>query len=158
MTYYIGLDCSSKAVHLVVLDEVGKVKELLKAGSTASTRNERLYQIGEVLEKMCGIIPPPVVGTIEAAIFIQSPLTTISVAQVVGVAKYLMQRAGIVYCEVDNKTWKKDVLGNGKAGKPEIKEFAVQDGSMADDLEQDYYDAYCLAKWGFLHGANSNSQ
>lgn len=150
MTYYIGLDCSSKAVHLVILDEVGSVKELLKAGSTANTRNERLYQIGEVLEKMCSIIHSPVVGTIEAAIFIQSPLTTISVAQVVGVAKYLMQRAGIVYREVDNKTWKKDVLGNGKAGKPEIKAFAIQDGHMAEDLEQDYYDSYCLAKWGFL--------
>ena len=43
--YYLGLDCSTKAIHGVLLDEEENIVEQFKWGSSASNYEERFYEI-----------------------------------------------------------------------------------------------------------------
>jgi Holliday junction resolvasome RuvABC endonuclease subunit len=47
---------------------------------------------------------------------------------------------------VDNRKWKKVIIGKGNASKSEIMDFSI---SQWGDLfpEQDYADAACIALW-----------
>ena len=48
-------------------------------------------------------------------------------------------------------TWKKDVVGDGRADKDKIKMMALQIfGKGVGRLSQDSIDALCIAKWGQL--------
>jgi Holliday junction resolvasome RuvABC endonuclease subunit len=47
---------------------------------------------------------------------------------------------------VDNRAWKKVIIGKGNASKSEIMDFAIsQWGGVFS--EQDYADAACIALW-----------
>ena len=52
---------------------------------------------------------------------------------------------------VNVSTWKKDVVGDGRADKDKIKMMALQIfGKRVGRLSQDSIDALCIAKWGQL--------
>ena len=152
---YLGLDCSSKAVHGVIVNDLEEIVSKLKFHSTPKdTFDNRLYQIfdnfgiylNEELEYngiQC--------SAIEAAIYIQNARTTMEISGVVSVAKYLLHTKGILCYPVDNRSWKKQILGKGNAGKPDIKNFAVE--KWGDIFpEQDYADAACIALWAKRKG------
>lgn len=50
---------------------------------------------------------------------------------------------------VHNKTWKKEVLGNGNASKDDIAARSLLMFNIEGDCEQDIYDALCVAKYGW---------
>ena len=152
---YLGLDCSSKAVHGVIVNEREEIVSKLKFHSTPKDAfDNRLFQIfdnfgvylNEELEYnriQC--------SAIEAAIYIQNARTTMEISGVVSVAKYLLHTKGILCYPVDNRSWKKQILGKGNAGKPDIKNFAVE--KWGDIFpEQDYADAACIALWAKRKG------
>ena len=103
---YLGLDCSSKAVHGVIVNEVEEIVAKLKFHSTPKDSfDNRLFQIFDnfsvYLEKdleyndiQC--------SAIEAAIYIQNARTTMEISGVVSVAKYLLHTKGILCYPVDN--------------------------------------------------------
>ena len=152
---YLGLDCSSKAVHGVIVNEVEEIVAKLKFHSTPKDSfDNRLFQIFdnfsvylanelEYNDIQC--------SAIEAAIYIQNARTTMEISGVVSVAKYLLHTKGILCYPVDNRSWKKQILGKGNAGKPDIKNFAVE--KWGDIFpEQDYADAACIALWAKRQG------
>ena len=68
------------------------------------------------------------------------------ISSVVACAKYALHRASISVVPVDNRSWKKVIIGKGNAGKPDIKKYAVE--KWGDIFpEQDYADAACIALW-----------
>tara|TARA_Y100000310_G_scaffold134545_1_gene133473 strand:- start:359 stop:868 length:510 start_codon:yes stop_codon:yes gene_type:complete len=147
---YLGLDCSSKAVHGVIVNEAEAIINKLKFDSTPKDSfDNRLYQI---FDKFAGYLNQELeynniqCSAIEAAIYIQNARTTMNISGVVGIAKYLLHTKGIVCYPVDNKTWKKRIVGKGNVGKPDIKKFAID--KWGDVFpEQDYADAACIALW-----------
>ena len=88
-------------------------------------------------------------AAIETAIFIQNPKATISIANVIGAIWGVLlsrnMRANQVKL-IDNRQWKKVIVGKGNASKLEIKQFAID--KWGDKFpEQDYADAACIALW-----------
>ena len=82
----------------------------------------------------------------EAAIFIQNRKTTIAIAHVVGAVWLALLNVGIPSILIDNRRWKKVILGKGNASKIDIKNYAI--AKWGDRFpEQDYADAACIALW-----------
>ena len=85
-------------------------------------------------------------AAIEAAIFIQNPKTTIAIANVVGAVWAFLLKEDISTIIIDNRQWKKSIVGKGNAKKTDIKRFAEE--KWGDKFpEQDYADAACIALW-----------
>jgi len=144
--YYLGLDCSTKAIHGVLLDEEEHIIEQFKWASIASNYEERFYEIlTEFEEKLSRIDIGEVLVAVEAAIYIQNPKTTVALASVVAGVKYICYRNGYSCIPVDNKVWKRFVLQAGKADKAFIKRFAMEKWEDINSEEQDYSDAACVA-------------
>ena len=83
-----------------------------------------------------------------------NPRSTIAQAMVVGAIACILHERGIPYSLVDPGTWKKGLIGRGNADKPLIKEWAVANLGLPDNLRQDYYDASCIRRWGELSAAS----
>ena len=81
---YLGLDCSSLAVHGVIIDDDEKIISMHKWGSKNKDFSQRFPEITldffDELSRINNIDK----SSIEAAIFIQNPKTTIAIAHVVG--------------------------------------------------------------------------
>jgi len=144
--YYLGLDCSTKAIHGVLLDEEEHIIEQFKWASLASNYEDRFYEILTGFEeKLSRIDIGELLVAVEAAIYIQNPKTTVALAAVVAGAKYICYRNGYSCISVDNKVWKRFVLQTGKADKAFIKHFAMEKWEDINSEEQDYSDAACVA-------------
>ena len=143
---YLGLDCSSKAVHGIVLDEDENIVSQLKSYGTGSNFDLRFSEIFANFSEDLSRINITDKASIEAAIFIQNPKTTIAIAHVVGAVWFSLIQKGIEAIRVDNKQWKKAVISKGNASKTDIKNYAID--KWGDIFpEQDYADAACIALW-----------
>jgi len=142
----LGLDCSSKAVHGIAIDAEEKIVLGCKSegkGSDFDTRFSEIFaNFSEDLSKI-GIVSG---AAVEAAIYIQNPLTTLAIAYVVGGVRVVLQQRSIPHILVNNRAWKKEILGKGNVTKPDIKAFATE--KWGDIFkEQDFADAACIALW-----------
>ena len=144
---FLGLDCSTKAVHGILLDNEENIIEQFKWNSTEKDFVDRFPQILEKFQADLSTINITDLATVEAAIYIQNPRTTLSIAYVVGAIWSSLSLANICSELVDNRRWKKDILNKGNAKKSDIKEFAI--AKWGDVFkEQDFADAACIALWG----------
>ena len=85
-------------------------------------------------------------AAVESAIFIQNPKSTMEIASVVGGVRLACATNEVKCLSVDNRHWKKHILGKGNCNKKDIKEFAVDKwGELF--VEQDWADAACIALW-----------
>ncbi len=148
---YLGIDCSTEAIHLAFLTDDGEVDYTESvSGGASKDRNERFYQMIQRFRMALSEVPGDTTATVEAPIHIQNALTTIGLAQVVGGVKLSLRDADIFFFEVDNKLWKKGVLGMGNASKEHIKKFAIKRWKIPKDWDQDFYDSVCIAYWGYM--------
>ena len=140
-----GFDCSSKAIHLVTLDLDEVLISLDKFESKDKDYEVRFYEILDKFEAYSGIIDIST-AAIESAIYIQNAKATIAIASVVAGVKLQLHRSGTPFASVDNRAWKKVIVGKGNASKSDIMAFAI---SKWGDVfpEQDYADAACIALW-----------
>tara|TARA_R110001583_G_scaffold183_1_gene1656 strand:- start:9944 stop:10399 length:456 start_codon:yes stop_codon:yes gene_type:complete len=143
---YLGLDCSTLAIHGVLIAQDERIIEQFKWGSPKKSFDERFPEILLGFSKDLSRINITDKASIEAAIFIQNPKTTIAIAHVVGAVWFALIQKGIEAIRVDNKHWKKEVISKGNASKTEIKNYAID--KWGDIFpEQDYADAACIALW-----------
>ena len=148
--HYLGLDCSSKAVHGVIIDDMGQLHGIHKWISKLPTFEERFPVFLRNFFDDLGIIKdtfPDLRVAIEAPIFIQNPKTTMQIAAVVYTAQFICSLWDVDYVSIQNKSWKKYVLEKGNASKQEIFDFANIFWKKAFE-EQDHADAACIALWG----------
>ena len=141
---YLGLDCSSLAVHGVIIDDDEKIISMHKWGSKNKDFSQRFPEITldffDELSRINNIDK----SSIEAAIFIQNPKTTIAIAHVVGAVWLSLLCKGIETNRIENTKWKKSILKKGNASKDDIKQFSID--KWGDIFtEQDYADAACIA-------------
>ena len=140
-----GFDCSSKAIHLSLIDEDENVTGLEKFESGDKDYETRFYEILDKFEAYSGIIDIST-AAIESAIYIQNAKATIAIASVVAGVKLQLHRSGTPFASVDNKVWKKIIVGKGNAKKSDIMAFAISKWGEVFP-EQDYADAACIALW-----------
>ena len=150
---YMGIDCSSKAIHSVWVDDQERLVAECKWSSKKKNFEERFLDFGvnfwESLSKIKVILNDmvPVQAAVEAAIYIQNPKATIAIASVAGLARFACYMNGFECEFIDNTKWKRDILGKGNASKLEIKEFAINKWGEDKFPEQDFADAACIALW-----------
>ena len=150
---FLGLDCSSLAIHGALLDDKEQVGSLYKWGSANKEFATRFPEISVGFSQELSKIKLIDVAAIEAAIFIQNPKTTIAIANVIGAAWAFLLTRNIPTVIIDNRQWKKVIVGKGNASKDDIKKFAVD--KWGDIFpEQDYADAACIALWNKRRSRN----
>lgn len=149
---YLGFDCSSKAIHCVALDDELNIIVQKKWGSTEKIFEKRFQEFAVsfwhdlskiyISEKK----EEKVFVAIEQAIFIQNPKTTVEIANVIGCVRTACFIHAFDVDVVDNRRWKKEILGNGNAKKSDIMAYAIEKwGDIFE--EQDFADAACIAEW-----------
>lgn len=145
-TVYMGIDCSSKAVHAVLIDTSETIIGQGKWGSSEKDFSLRSLEIARKFTKDLSKIKVRLEAAVEAAIFIQNPKSTMEIAGVVHGVRLLCDQHSITCISVDNRHWKKYILGKGNANKQAIKAFTVDKwGDIFS--EQDWCDAACIALW-----------
>ena len=149
---YVGFDCSSKAIHGVILDEEGNLVHQQKWASSKDNYHDRFIEITTNFwadnSRIKTILneKKQAFAAIEAAIYIQNPHTTLAIASVVGCVDFICSLGGFNAQLVDNRKWKKDLLGKGNAKKSDILTFAKNKWGDVFE-EQDFADAACIALW-----------
>ena len=147
--HFLGLDCSTKAIHGVILDEEGGFIEKFKWVSDSSDFHTRFIansrnffeDLGKIKKRYSNLVV-----AVEAPIFIQNPRTTIQLSAVIYTVFFLCHLAGLRTVLIENTKWKKYVLEKGNVSKKQIADFA-QVFWKADFKEQDWADAACVALW-----------
>ncbi len=143
---YMGIDCSSKAVHAVLVDDFETVIAQGKWSSTTKDFSARILEIARKFTKDLSKIKVDTKSAVEAAIFIQNPKSTMEISGVVQGVRILCDQYNIECMPVDNRHWKKYILGKGNLNKQAIKEFTIDKwGDIFS--EQDWCDASCIALW-----------
>jgi Holliday junction resolvasome RuvABC endonuclease subunit len=85
---------------------------------------------------------------IEQAVYIQNIKATLAIDSVINAVKFLAFMNGVFYNIVDNKFWKKSVLGNGQSSKEQIMAFANLKWPNKINNNQDIADSACIALCG----------
>ena len=143
---FMGVDCSSRAIHAVLVDSEEAIVGQGKWKSNDADFNKRFIEIEQEFGEDLSKIEIVKESAVEAAIFIQNPKSTMEIATVVGGVRLICSQNGLDCVPVDNRHWKKHVLGKGNLNKIAIAEFAVNKwGDIFS--EQDYADAACIALW-----------
>lgn len=156
---YMGVDCSSKAIHSVWIDSHENIVSQKKWGSKEKNFESRFLDFGETfwddMSKIKVILDKgsTIKATVESPIYIQNPRATIAIASVTGLVRFTCFLNDIACEYLDNTKWKRDIIGKGNASKIEIKEFSIN--KWGDVFpEQDYADAACIALWNKRRLAN----
>jgi len=158
VSHYMGLDCSSKGIHGVIIDDSDNLCFLDKWISKLSDFEARFPEFLKTFYDELGIIKerfPTLRVAIEAPIFIQNPKTTMQIAAVVYTARFICFLHEVECVPIQNKSWKKYVLEKGNASKQDIFAFAniLWDKAFT---EQDHADAACIALWGRFNYIGEN--
>jgi len=147
--YFLGLDCSTKAIHGVVIDADGMFLNKYKWVTDDSEFHTRfITNSHNFLEDLGKIVTtyPGLRVAVEAPLFIQNPRTTIQLSAVIYTVDFICSVHGLEPELIENTKWKKYVLEKGNVSKKQIAEFA-QIFWKQDFKEQDWADAACIALW-----------
>ena len=147
--YFLGLDCSTKAIHGVVIDDGGLFVHKYKWVTDDSEFHTRFHSNSHNFLEDLGKIKltyPGLRVAIEAPLFIQNPRTTIQLSAVIYTADFICSFHGLEPDLIENTKWKKYVLEKGNVSKKQIAEFA-QIFWKQNFKEQDWADAACVALW-----------
>ena len=157
---YLGLDTSSKAIHCVILDENGDLIELYKA--TCNTKDSFKKRFPPLIHEFARIVIDEIdfetvdYAVIEEPIFAQNRNVVRTLSEVVGAVWGALCLSDIPTTLVDNGTWKKEILGSGKATKDDILKYAIE--KWGDEFpEQDYADAACVALYSVKENRNGST-
>ena len=105
----MGVDCSSKAVHMVVLNEDEEILAYNKVFSKSPEFPLRLIEISDKFIKQMSKINIRKTA-VEKAIYIQNAKATIEIASVVTAIQLACHQQDIPCTLVDNKTWKLSLI------------------------------------------------
>lgn len=150
----VGIDCSSKAIHAVAVDKKGKPTGEWKISSNKGDALEKFYDLMDQFDQTAGDWIHADEIWIEEPVYVQNPKTLIMLGRVIAGVQLMLHQFDIPHTLVGNTAWKKTTIGKGNANKKVILSWANKDAGKKFK-EQDYADAYCIAKHG-LYQYNTN--
>lgn len=146
-----GLDLSSRKVAIVELTEDGEGADTFTVSKMAE-RHDELYSLWfDVMGHMGSLEPgwvyieSPVVGRGGA----QPTILQAQVDSIIHIAAASYDHLGCY--SVNNKTWKKTIVGNGNATKSDVTQWLRSNHPSLAQLahgDQDLVDAACVALYG----------
>ena len=142
-----GCDCSTKVIAIFeIQNKKGKGHELFSLKEDSTSRiNDMFLQLVEFFK-----VKKPDMVYIENSPYLQNIKVTLQIHSVVDSIRFACVFNGIPFQTVEVTSWKKYVLGNGKADKSAIKQFAVTKWGEQLISSQDLADASCIATYGML--------
>lgn len=147
--YFLGVDCSTKSIHGIIIDAKGNYLEQFKWYTDSPDFHTRFLTNSANFLKDLGKIKLTynnLAVAVEAPIYIQNPRTTIQLSAVVYSVFFICHFHELQPVLIENTKWKKYVLEKGNVSKKQIAEFA-QIFWKANFKEQDWADAACIALW-----------
>lgn len=150
----IGIDPSSRNLACVALLPDGPQFTKLTVPTKAKERAEIL---GTLFEQAYKVLAEWGSRTLDRTVFIERPIVgpskhaTIVQAQVQGMVLGLANYLSIEAYAVHPSTWKRDVVGNGKSSKEDVRAWLSVHHSLLFELsggDQDLVDASCIALYG----------
>ena len=145
-----GSDISTKKIAIAnISSDDYSVVELTSKSRSWERRLEQLYP--QILEYVEENITSDDLVIIEDVPMVQNRAAVIRLTHVVAMCRVVCIHHGVDCFGVNVSTWKKDVIGDGRADKDKIKLMAskIFDKKVLK-LSQDSIDALCIAKWGDL--------
>lgn len=147
----VGIDLSTKEITIARLYHDNSFNiDICKAdGKNWQLRYPVLYfQFSEILSKF---VEPVQAAFIEDPPFVQNRQSFSKLTKVACICELAFMSFHITYFSVNNKVWKKELIGKGSASKEMIKNFAEMIwGDKIKSLSQDAIDALCLACYGYI--------
>jgi len=145
-----GIDVSTSKIAVAKIGhESYSVIEFISKSRSWETRLKHLYP--QFFEYVADNITSDDLVVIEDIPMVQNRASVIRLTHSVAMCRIVCIHHHIDCFGVNVSTWKKDVIGDGRADKDKIKSMAAKifDKSVLK-LNQDLVDALCIAKWGDL--------
>ena len=143
-----GVDCSTKKISIFFIGDT-EIPPL----EIISTLDDAPSRIDEMYCKVTSILSSYIsdglkMVYIENSPYLQNIKVTLAIHSAVDAVRFSCVRSRIPYQTVEVTSWKKDVLGNGKADKSQIMSWAK---AKYGDLitSQDLADAARIANYGY---------
>jgi Holliday junction resolvasome RuvABC endonuclease subunit len=147
-----GVDCSSKNIAITVLTTDKLLREARYIESNLKNMDMRLSDLVLQFEGL-GIFEaeePITFLAVENPVYLSNPKASSGIAQVIGYVKSVAARHNVNFLGIDNRSWKKSVLGNGAADKDMIMKFSQSNWGKDAIYNQDLADSACVALWGVM--------
>lgn len=147
MGAYAGIDYDSSAIHVVLIDEdtgLPVERHKFSLGQRGSTSFDRARLVRDVLPARARWRDTVVAVGLEVPFTIHKG-TAVAYARIEGALLACLPPELRIH-QLGPVEWKRLTLGDGKtqAKKPVVRAWAQEHG-MPAGLEQDFYDAFCLA-------------
>lgn len=145
-----GIDVSTSKIAVAKIGQDGySVVEFVSKSRSWEQRLRQLYP--QIFEYVSENITSDDLVVIEDVPMVQNRAAVIRLTHSVAMCRIVCIHHNIDCFGVNVSTWKKDVVGDGRADKDKIKLMAskIFDPKVSK-LSQDSVDALCIAKWGDL--------
>ena len=146
-----GCDCSTKVIAIFgIQNKKGVGHEFTSSKEDASSRiNDMFIQLVKFFKD-----EEPDMVYIENSPYLQNIKVTLQIHSVVDSVRFACVFNGIPFQTVEVTSWKKHILGNGRADKSAIKQFAVAKWGEQLISSQDLADASAIAQYGWMRMTN----
>ena len=140
-----GVDCSTKKIAIFYINSDGtcETTEIVSTKEDTSARIEEMFKV--VSEEMKRRKPNMVY--VENSPYLQNIKVTLAIHSVVDSVRFACVLAKVPMQTIEVTSWKKDVLGNGRADKTQIMTWAKAKYGQAI-TSQDLADASAIAEYG----------
>ena len=144
----LGVDCSTKLIAIF------SIEDGTGSGTTFSASKDEIdswFRAQDMFRKMVGYImkEKPDMVYVENSPYLQNIKTTLQIYTVVDAVRFACSLNSVPVQTVEVTSWKKDILGNGKASKEAIMEFAKAKWGAKIIKNQDIADAACICLYGW---------
>jgi len=148
----MGCDCSTKSVAIFTIqNKKAIVTEIKSSEKDAASRIDDMFlQLFDFFKKN-----KPDMVYIENSPYLQNIKVTLQIHSVVDAVRFSCVFNNLPYQTVEVTSWKKSVLGNGRADKPAIMQFANAKWGAKLITNQDVADSACICLYGYMRMANN---
>ena len=143
-----GIDADSKKLAIVVFEN-DQLESWHFLESKSKETQDRIFDLYFHFEAFVKSKKPDIVF-IEESFYTNNFKTSKAITEVIGNCKLICKLNKIPFELVQNKTWKKYVIGNGNATKEDIKNFVDKKYPKLKDEPQDIADACAICLYGVL--------
>jgi Holliday junction resolvasome RuvABC endonuclease subunit len=150
-----GVDISTTKIAIAKLSKGDySVIEFRSKSRSWETRLEQLYK--DFFPYVAENVVTEDTVFIEDVPYVQNRQAVIRLVHVQAMVRVVCIHHNIDIFGVNVSTWKKDVIGDGRADKDKIRKMALKifDNKLSR-FSQDSVDALCIAKWGDLRIGNN---
>jgi Holliday junction resolvasome RuvABC endonuclease subunit len=151
----IGFDCSTRLIAGFVINdkEYSTIELAGKESDDTTVRIDTMFLLAVNYLKR----KKPDYVYIENAAYLQNVKTSFLIRSVVDAVRFACVLNQVPCQTVEITSWKKDVLGNGKAEKNTIMDFAIAKYGKKLITNQDLADASCIAAYGLRRIGNAGN-